>query len=91
MSTSHLLEGKGPRELSQLVEQSLLAPSDLYDSTGRWLMYGLREDGFSIESVDAGETADGDGFRFTTIGDFLLDPAFHEAGSAGPGSLILLD
>lgn len=91
VSTGHLVDGKAPRELSRLVEQSLLAPSDLYDSGGRWLMFGLWENGFSLESVAAGEMAEGAEVRFSHSGDFLLDLAFREGNSAGPGSLVLLD
>ena len=92
VTTGHILEGEAPRELTQLVEQSLLAPLDLYDSAGRWLMYGTLDGGFSLESVEGGETVEGGEVRFSIVDDFLLDPAFTRV-TEDPGipALILLD
>lgn len=91
VKTGHLLNGEPPRELTQLVDTGLLSRDDLYDSAGRWFVYGTTEEGFTLEAAESG--AEGaPGFQtFSLRDDFLLDPAFGREALDDSQPIILLD
>ena len=79
VTTGFLLHGTtAPRELTQLVDENLLRPGDLYDSAGHRLVYGTSEDGFTLEPSRAGENLVGEQGVFSYRRDFLLDDDFLE-------------
>lgn len=92
VTTGFLLHGTAPRELTQLVDENLLRAGDLYDSAGRWLVYGTSEDGFTLEPSEAGENLVGEQEIFSYRGDFLLDEDFlKKAFPSDRPPLALLD
>jgi hypothetical protein len=89
--TACLRDGRFPDQLGQLRDSGLLSPADLTDPGGEPLLYSVREDGYTLQATEAGKPLPDADTSGSSVGNFLLDPAFSQTSPQKGPPIVLLD
>jgi len=90
--TYHLLEGRYPASLGELVDRRLLPARAQADLDGGSYRLSARAEEYQLFVADGGDGGDGGGAREGVFGDFLLDRSlFANLDAEGGVPLVLID